>query len=521
MPVPAALAPLLLAALLAAGDAPAPDLSTPRRALQLFIDAGREGDYPRAAGALDLGDLPAEVRDAQGPRLARQLKAVLDQQLWIDWEQVPDAPGDPGTAGRHVVGTVPLEGAPVPIALTRPEGSARWRLSRGTVARIAELHARHGPGALVERLPESLRRWRFAEMEAWQWLGLALFLLASLALGWALAFAGLALAGRVARRTEARWDDRLLTALRGPVRFLCALLLLGALVPLLRLAVPAHEAVERLRTVALIVCATWLGLRGVAFVAETALDVLIDASTDEGRRRGVRTQVTVLRRIASVAVGVIGAALVLTQFEVVRHLGVSLLASAGIAGIVVGLAAQRPIATLLSGLQLSLSQPIRIGDTVIVEGEWGWIEEIHLTYVVVKVWDLRRLIVPVNTFLEKPFQNWTKVSPDILGTVELPADYATPVAAVREELSRLVQGNANWDGKVVGLQVTAASERTITLRALVSSPDSGKNWDLRCEVREGLVAFLQGFEGGRYLPRARLEAAGEDPIELRRRSGAA
>jgi small-conductance mechanosensitive channel len=499
----------LLAAALASSSqgGVAPDLGTPRRSLRLFVEAGRAGDWERAAEALDLAHYPPERRADAGARLARELKVVLDQSLWIELDEVPDSPAAPApSADRYLLGAVSLDGERVPIALARVAGEAgasAWLISRATLERVPALYARYGPGWLGEHLPEVLFRLRFAEIEAWQWIGLLLMLLASVAGGWSLAKVGIAIAERLARRTEARWDDRLIAAVRGPSRFLMAILLLGALLPLLRLAIPAREAIERTRVVGLLLVATWLGLHLVTFLAETALDALAGEGADDSRRRGVRTQITVLQRIASVVVGVVGSGMVLTQFEIVRHLGVSILASAGIAGMVVGLAAQKPIASLLAGLQLSLTQPVRIGDTVIVEGEWGWVEEIHLTYVVVKVWDLRRLVVPIGTFLDKPFQNWTKVSPEILGTVEIPADFATPVEEVRKELTRLVQGNPNWDGKVAGLQVTAATERTMTLRALVSSPDASKCWDLRCAVREGLIRFLQRLEGGRYLPRTR------------------
>jgi small-conductance mechanosensitive channel len=188
--------------------------------------------------------------------------------------------------------------------------------------------------------------------------------------------------------------------------------------------------------------------------------------------------------------------------------GVSLLASAGIAGLAIGLAAQKSLSTLFAGIQLSITQPMRIGDTVIIENEWGWIEEITLTYVVVKVWDLRRLVIPITQFLEKPFQNWSKVSPEILGTAELYVDFRTNVPGVRAELKRVLEQESNglWDGKVQGLQVTDLSERTMKLRALVSAADSGKAFELRCIVREKLVAYLQAQPHG--LPMLRAEASG-------------
>ena len=149
---------------------------------------------------------------------------------------------------------------------------------------------------------------------------------------------------------------------------------------------------------------------------------------------------------------------------------------------------------------------------MIVEGEWGWIEEITLTYVVVRIWDLRRLVLPIGYFLEHPFQNWTRVSADILGTVYLYVDYSVPVDALREELRRIAEASEHWDGKVCGVQVTDATEKTVEVRALVSAADSGKAWDLRCEVREKLIAFLQA-NYPKALPRVRAELEPAGPEE--------
>lgn len=511
--------PLLPGGAARAQDAPSPmeDCSTPRRALKHFIVSCRAGDFERAAKDLDLSGLDASMR-AQGPLLARRLKFVLDQKLWIDWEKISDEPGGVVVGGvtlNELVGVIPVAEYPVPVVLerrTRGEVTPRWVISRTTVAQIPALHAAHGPPAwLDERIPRALHTWRFMELEAWQWLGLAAVIAGSWIAGSLLAALVLML-GAVAKRTRAEWDDCLLDALRPPLRFFLALVLLEALATPLRLSAPAHEVLHGVRSILFAVTVAWVCVRLVTFVARTLEGSLTRGVTDEAQVRGIRTQVQILRRIASVIVTVVACALILTRFEVVRSVGMSMLASAGIAGIVIGLAAQRSISALLAGIQLSITQPIRIGDTVIIDGEWGWIEEIHLTYVVVKVWDLRRLVVPINRFLETPFQNWTKVSPEIMGTVELFADYATPVDVVRAELERICRQSPLWDGKVCGLQVTAVSPQTVTLRALVSSADAGKNWDLRCEVREQLVGFLQRLDGGRYLPRARVDRAshGED-----------
>ncbi len=192
------------------------------------------------------------------------------------------------------------------------------------------------------------------------------------------------------------------------------------------------------------------------------------------------------------------------NFENFRHIGTSLLASAGVAGLIIGFAAQRTIANVLAGFQIALSQPIRIDDVVIVENEWGRIEEITLTYVVVAIWDMRRLVLPISYFIEQPFQNWTRTSADILGTVFLYVDYTIPINEIRKELGRILQQSEYWDGKVWRLHTTEAKEQTVEIRALMSAPDSGAAWELRCEVREKLIEFVQkNYPDG--LPKFRTE----------------
>lgn len=207
--------------------------------------------------------------------------------------------------------------------------------------------------------------------------------------------------------------------------------------------------------------------------------------------RKVRTQIGFIYKLAVVIIFIIAVSVILMSFQPVRELGTSILASAGIAGVIIGFAAQKSLANLLAGFQIAFTQPIRIDDVVIVEGEWGRIEEISLTYVVVRIWDQRRLIVPISHFIEKPFQNWTRISSDLLGTVFFYADYSLPIDEIRKELTRILQSSDKWDGKVNVVQVTDATERTVQVRALMSSQNSGDAWDLRCLVREKLIEFVQ------------------------------
>ena len=221
-------------------------------------------------------------------------------------------------------------------------------------------------------------------------------------------------------------------------------------------------------------------------MARFALD---HADNLEARR--VATHVELIRKVLNVIIVVLAVSIALMTFDAVRQVGISLLASAGVAGIILGFAAQKSIATLIAGIQIAVTQPIRIDDVVIVENEWGRIEEITLTYVVVRIWDQRRLIVPVSRFLEQPFENWTRTSADLIGTVYICADYNVPTEDVRNELEKIVKETPLWDKWLVSLQVTNATEKTIELRALVSAANSSDVWDLRCFVREKLLDFLQ------------------------------
>ena len=222
------------------------------------------------------------------------------------------------------------------------------------------------------------------------------------------------------------------------------------------------------------------------------------------------TQVRVLRRTLSTLIVLITVAAALMTFDSVRQFGIGLFASAGIAGIVVGLAARPVLSNLLAGVQIAVTQPIRIDDSVVVENESGRIEDITSTYVVVKLWDLRRLIVPLSYFIERPFQNWTRDSSTMHGTVFVYADHSVPVERVREQVAAIVANSKNWDGDVAKVQVTDAKESSIELRVLLSARDSGALFELRCEVREGLIAFLQR-ECPDALPRQRQEVVEPRP----------
>jgi small-conductance mechanosensitive channel len=296
---------------------------------------------------------------------------------------------------------------------------------------------------------------------------------------------------RFAAKADSSLQQSLVRRWRHPSKMLLPLLVVLLTLPSLRFPWELADLLRHVVSLALIAAVSWLMISTIFGMREMVLQRYDTTASDNLKARTVSTQVNMLVKIVVVLILIMAGASMLMTFDKVRQVGVSVLASAGVIGIIIGFAAQRSLATLLAGIQIAITQPIRLDDVVVVEGEWGRIEEITLTYVVVCIWDLRRLVLPITYFLEKPFQNWTRASADLLSTVTLHCDYRVPVAAVRAELQNILAGNDLWDGKASGLVVLDATDKTVVLRALVSTRDSGKAWDLRCHVREKLIEFLQ------------------------------
>jgi small-conductance mechanosensitive channel len=309
---------------------------------------------------------------------------------------------------------------------------------------------------------------------------------------------------KLSKRTTTMIDDSIVRRAKPPAKLIFLLVGISVAMPFVDFPAAISSGIFRVVGIGFIVGVSWLAIAFIGFIADVVAAKYDVNVKDNLTARRVNTQVDVLRRIAIVIIAIVGLSAILMTFPEIRGIGAGIFASAGIAGLVIGMAARPTLSNLIAGVQLALTEPIRIDDVVIVEGEWGWIEEIRPTYVVVRIWDLRRLVVPLTYFMEKPFQNWTRQSADLLGTVFLYADYSVPVDSVRNELHRILQASKRWDGKAWGLQVTNASEQTVEMRALMSAPDSGTAWDLRCEVREQLINFLQKNYPD-SLPRARAE----------------
>ena len=281
------------------------------------------------------------------------------------------------------------------------------------------------------------------------------------------------------------------TSTEGPSRLAFVIFALAAALPSTSFSELTTSRINHILLVAFTVLAGWSAVRAFEIAATLYLQRFRTDLDDNLLARKHITQIRILKRAVDTLLVIITLGAALMSFDSVRQYGVSLFASAGAASLVVGLAARPLLTNLIAGVQIAITQPIRIEDAVIVEGEWGWIAEITSTYVVIRLWDWRRMIVPLAYFLDKPFQNWTRESGSLIGSVMLYVDHTVPVEAVRRELTKIAEASPLWDKRVVNLQVSDVRETVIELRALVSARNAPQTWDLRCEVREKLVAFLQ------------------------------
>lgn len=307
----------------------------------------------------------------------------------------------------------------------------------------------------------------------------------------------------------------------GPAQLALCLAAVALVLPLAPLDDMIRTPLMRLFVVAFIALIGWISIRIVDMSAARYLQNFRDVTENFIARKHV-TQVRVFKRVTDIIIVIITVSTALMTFDSVRQYGVSLFASAGAAGIIVGLAARPLLSNLIAGLQIAITQPIRIEDAVIIENEWGWVEDIAATYVVIRLWDWRRMVVPLSYFIEKPFQNWTRDTASLIGVISLHVDYRADVPRIRRWLEGAVKESKLWDGAVVNLQVIDADSRTIELRALVSARNAPQSWDLRCEMREKLIAFIRD-EMPEALPRERailIWQGGGDDTEFPQRSAA-
>jgi small-conductance mechanosensitive channel len=295
---------------------------------------------------------------------------------------------------------------------------------------------------------------------------------------------------RAAARTRTRTDDILVRRLRQPTRWLFATVALVLAQPAMRLGPVGQDWWRFLAGLLTPALVGWLAVALLTAANDIVQERADISVADNLRARRRRTRAGILYRIGLFVVMLVTICLMLMSIPAVRTVGVTLAASAGIGALAVGAAAQPALKNIIGGIQMAFTEPIHIDDVVIVSGEWGRIEEINLTYVVVRIWDDRRLIVPVSKFMEENFENWTRRTSELLGTAFLHVDRTADVPRLRRKLTEIVSSDPLWDGRVCGLQVTDSKPEYLEIRCLVSAPDAGKAFDLRCNVREAMTAFI-------------------------------
>ena len=310
-----------------------------------------------------------------------------------------------------------------------------------------------------------------------------------------------------AAKTESKLDDLFVPLIGKSLRVIVPVVGIIFALPILHLSPEYAGVLAKGSSILLIVAVALILLQAVNLVEKVVLTKYDINVADNLQARKVYTQVHVISKTLYVIIGLFTVASVLMLFTEVRQLGTSILASAGVLGIILGFAAQKTISNLFAGFQLAMTQPIRLDDVVIVEGEWGRVEEITLTYVIIHIWDDRRLVVPLSYFIEKPFQNWTRASAELLGSVFVWVDYSLPLDEARKALKEIIEPNPLWDKRFWNLQVTDATEKTMQIRVLATSADSSKSWGLRCDIREKFIAYIQKNHP-QSLPQLRAEIGG-------------
>lgn len=336
-------------------------------------------------------------------------------------------------------------------------------------------------------MDELLKSWS-QQLQPWAWnlcvVGSAL------AIGFILKLIITAILHFYKNRKDYSLFKSIISHLGAPLNFFVPLLMLGFMMPLLEISKLWYTVLNRVIGICVIIAFANLLICTFKIFEDYVYHQYDITSEDNLKGRKVRTQMIFVRKVVIIIIVVISLSIILLSFDSVRKIGAGLLTGVGIGGIIIGFAAQKSLSNFLAGMQIAFTQPIRIDDVLVVEGEWGRVEDITLTYVVLAIWDQRRLILPITYFIEKPFQNWTRTTSQILGTVFLYVDYTFPVDELREELNRLLKTNKLWDKRVGVLQVTDSKEHTIELRALMSARNSSDAFDLRCYIRENLLKYI-------------------------------
>lgn len=501
-----------------AGLAPAEgriDRSTPRATMEGFIDAADAGDYRRAAQFLNLSALDEEEQRRLGPDLARRLHEVIKRKVWIDWTGLPDRTDglDAFSSGKNPMAGKPRRSLqiavlepglrPVDIRMERVRpagGEPQWVFAARTVSRIDRLYDAFGPGELEDSLPDWAKEEAVRGIPWWQFILLPLLL----ALAGLVAWAAYWLSGLMRRPAGSQaWISTALERIRLPIAIFAGTVVANLLIStVLTFSGPINAILSPILAASMILAVAL----GILRIIDTALDYVSDryvASIDDeenAESRRLYTNISVARRIVILVALLIGAGVLAIQLNLSQTLGVSLLASAGVLSLVFGFAAQEVLGNILASIQIAFAKSIRIGDAVFYEGRWGYVEEINYTFVLIRVWDQRRVVVPVRYFISHPFENWSIRNARLVQTIELTLDYPTDVEKLRNAFEGFLRADEDYDGETEpATLVIGQNEFGVIVRFTCSAKDPTAAFYLQCRMREKLMDFIRQ-EGMKVYP---------------------
>ncbi|RDK85501.1 mechanosensitive ion channel family protein [Marinirhabdus gelatinilytica] len=496
------------------------NLRTPQAVLEHFVISARNGKYEDAIHALNLNLMPLNLTEEQAIVLAKKLYFVMNQRVTVDWDALSDRPDGQidistttnqaiaGKPRRSVVfGEVEIDGRDIVLRVQRiryKEFGALWLISANTVENIEPLYEVYGPKKMDRIMPQ----WAnvpFLGISLWKLLGtLLLGLLAYIVMR-----ITIVVARKLFLKSEKGWIKNIANKLAKPAGLLIGTLFFYiTLNALISLSGAFANFVYTSLIIMIVASITWFVTRMVdylmTYIAENKVGDISEEENEEARK--LLTYISVGRRIVTFLIVIIGGYFIISQFRALEKVGISILASAGVATVILGIAAQNTLGNIFAGLQIAITRPVKVGDTVIINDDWGNVEEIGFTYLVIRTWDLRRLIVPLKWVISNIFENWSMTSSHQIRPITIHADYNLNVPKVREKFETLVKESEDWDeDNPPILEVVDVTEKSIKLRALCSAKDATTAWKLHCKLREELVAYISKLQDGAYLSKKRLD----------------
>lgn len=498
------------------------NLQTPQSALEHFIVNARNEDFESAAYALNFNLLPDDLSIAEAAVLAEKLNFIINQRVPIPWDDLSDRPDgqiDISTSTNKAVagkprrsidfGKVDMEQRDVVFRLQRlkfKDRSPIWLISAQTVENTEKLYEIYGPRKLEKMIPKWIS-FQIFNVPVWKLIGTIFLIFISYLIAKLVSFIIIKIFAGTHRYWIKNIAHRLAKPTGGTVGILAFYLLLNNLISF---SGPLARGFSAILLILLIGMFTWLIMRIIDYIMDFFAVHKIGDINDEDNEKSKRmlTYVSVGRRIFIFLVVIAGATVILSQFPAFEKVGISLMASAGIATVIVGIAAQGTLGNIIAGVQIALTKPVRIGDAVIIKDHFGFVEDLTFTYMILKTWDLRRIIIPLKTVISESFENLSMTNSQKIGLVEVYADHRIDVSKVRSKFIELVKNSDKWDGdedKAPVVQVSEMDSKSIKIRCLCSAKDYLTTWDLHCELREKIVKYIAELEDGFYLTKERVE----------------